>query len=194
MKYLFSPQNNLLIPETALELYASNPPSDLIEVSHAIFKEFTGPCEQGKLRSSNSEGLPCWVDDPNVTAKSRYESALKSIDAIADKVRSYSGNISQLLDIEYQQVIAAHGRWYAEGYDEAKCPEEITAWAHAEGISALQAALDIAEAAAHREEVIRQIRTIRLEGKAAIRSADDKADFSAIAQSFIEQLEGVSNQ
>ena len=114
--------------------------------------------------------------------------------AMADKVRSFSGNISQLLNIKYQQVVAAHSCWYAKRYDEAKCPEEITAWAHAEGISALQAAFDIAEAAANREEMIRQIRTIRLEGKAAIRDANDEADFAAIARPFIERLEGIDHQ
>lgn len=57
-----------------------------------------------------------------------------------------------------------------------------------DGISTTQAALDITEAAAHREEVIRQIRTIRLEGKAAVRRASDNADVTAIAQPFIERL------
>lgn len=128
------------------------------------------------------------------TVEERRTRAINAIDAAADAARARDNSIGQLLDVEYQQVIEAHSRWYAEGYDEAKCPEEITAWANTEGISTLQAAMDIAEAAAHREEVIRRIRTIRLEGKAAIRSADDEADFTAIAQPFIEQLGGIGNQ
>ena len=114
--------------------------------------------------------------------------AIDAIDSAADASRSRDQSVGQLLDIEYQQVVEAHGRWYADGYDAAKCPEEIEAWASAEGVTPLQAAQEIAEAAAHREAVIRQVRSIRLAGKAAVRAAADDADFNAIAGPFIDQL------
>ncbi|BBG31333.1 hypothetical protein [Zymobacter palmae] len=119
--------------------------------------------------------------------------AIDAIDSAADGARARDQSVGQLLDIEYQQVIEAHGRWYADGYDETKCPEEIKAWADAEGVTPLQAAQEIAEAAAHREEVIRQIRSIRLAGKAAVRAAADDADFTAIAGPFIDQLNHIGD-
>ncbi len=158
--------------------------------------------EHEALISAFSQGHALHAEDGAVTTlapdgptiEERRTRAINAIDAAADTARTRDNSIGQLLDVEYQQVIEAHSRWYAEGYDEAKCPEEITAWANAEGISALQAAMGIAEAAAHREGVIRQIRTIRLEGKAAVRGAGDDTDFAAIAQPFIEQLGSISNQ
>ena len=114
--------------------------------------------------------------------------AFDAVDSAADEARASDRSIGQLLDIEYQQVVEAHGRWYADGYDASKCPEEIAAWASAEGVTPLQAAQEIAEAAAHREAVIRQVRSIRLAGKAAVRAAADDADFNAIAGPFIDQL------
>ena len=63
-----------------------------------------------------------------------------------------------------------------------------------ESRSSLQAALDIAEVAAHREEVICRIRTIRLEGMAAVRNADGDKDFAAVARPFIERLESIGHQ
>lgn len=136
--------------------------------------------------------LQAWhIIDNAALGRLAKENTLNAIDSSADNARTRDQSIGQLLDIEYQQVIEAHSRWYADGYDETKCPEEINAWANAEGVTPLQAAQEIAEAAAHREEVIRQIRSIRLAGKAAVRAAADDADFTAIAGPFIDQLNQV---
>lgn len=167
-------------------------PRTAIFIEQNDYNELLALQSQGAALKFDDEGVHAVMPKRDAAAEREY--AINAIDAAADAARARDNSIGQLLDVEYQQVIEAHSRWYAEGYDEAKCPEEITAWANAEGISALQAAMDIAEAAAHREEVIRQIRTIRLEGKAAIRSADDETDFTATAQLFIEQLGGIGNQ
>ncbi|BBG29952.1 hypothetical protein [Zymobacter palmae] len=167
-------------------------PRTAIFIEQNDYNELLALQSQGAVLKFDDEGVHAVMPKRDAAAEREY--AINAIDAAADAARTRDNSIGQLLDVEYQQVIEAHSRWYAEGYDEAKCPEEITAWANAEGISALQAASDIAEAAAHREEVIRQIRTIRLEGKAAIRSAGDDADFAAIAQRFIKPLGGIGNQ
>ncbi len=133
------------------------------------------------------------VAPPETSPDEKRERVIRIVDAVADEARARDQSVGQLLDIEYQQVIEAHGRWYADGYDETKCPEEIKAWADAEGVTPLQAAQEIAEAAAHREEVIRQIRSIRLAGKAAVRAAADDADFTAIAGPFIDQLNHIGD-
>lgn len=70
------------------------------------------------------------------------------IKPLAKSTCARDSSIGQLLDVEYQQVVAAHSHWYAERGDETKCPEELTAEANAEDISAPQAALDITGAPA----------------------------------------------
>ena len=157
--------------------------------------------EHGRIVSDFEKGHSLLIEGNTVTTVApaaltpdeQRERIVSWIDAIADEARARDQSVGQLLDIEYQQVIEAHGRWYADGYDETKCPEEIKAWADAEGVTPLQAAQEIAEAAAHREEVIRQIRSIRLTGKAAVRAAADDADFTVIAEPFIDQLNHIGD-
>ncbi|BBG30055.1 hypothetical protein [Zymobacter palmae] len=69
------------------------------------------------------------------------------IKPLAKSTCARDSSIGQLLDVEYQQVVADHSHWYAERGDETKYPKETTAEADAEGISTLQAALDLTGAA-----------------------------------------------
>ena len=165
---------------------ASMLPSHVIEIEESHYEQLMRQQSQGASLQFDANGVNAIMPQRDVGAEIKY--AMNTIDSAADAARVRDQSVGQLLDIEYQQVIEAHGRWYADGYDEAKCPEEIKAWADAEGVTPLQAAQEIAEAAAHREEVIRQIRSIRLAGKAAVRAAADDADFTVIAQPFIDQL------
>lgn len=114
--------------------------------------------------------------------------AMNNIDDAADKARCQNQSIGQLLDVEYMQVEQAHARWYASGYSEQQVPDEIRSWADAKRISVMEAARDIAEASAIRQDIICRIRDIRLKGKAAIQSAPDNADFEKIALTFITQF------
>lgn len=163
----------------------------LIEISDEEHSKITKKLSRGySLNVSNGKiktKPPCLA-----TPTEQKSIILNTLDTIADKARARHQSVGQLLDLEYQQVIAAHSRWYTDGYNESKCPEDIKAWAYAEGVSLQQAAIDIAEASAWREEIISQIRAIRLAGKAALRSAPNDADFIAIAQPYIEQLNNIN--
>ena len=159
----------------------------LIEISDEEHEQIASDFQKGYSLLIKGN-IVTTVAPPEVAVDEKRARIINIVDAVADEARTRDQSIGQLLDIEYQQVIEAHSRWYADGYDETKCPEEIQAWADAEGVSPLQAAQEIAEAAAHREEVIRQIRSIRLAGKAAVRAAADDADFTTIAEPFVDQL------
>lgn len=165
---------------------ASMLPSHVIEIEENHYEQLMRQQSQGASLQFDANGVNAIMPQRDVTAEIKY--VMNIIDSAADAARMRDQSVGQLLDIEYQQVVEAHGRWYADGYDAAKCPEEIEAWASAEGVTPLQAAQEIAEAAAHREAVIRQVRSIRLAGKAAVRAAADDADFSAVAGPFIDQL------
>ena len=187
--YFYSPSLNAFYPNSMRDAYGSNWPSDAVSVPHDVYVKFASQQPpEGMQRVAGEDGLPCFAVEPQAPASERRDVAINAIDTAADASRSRDQSVGQLLDIEYQQVVEAHGRWYADGYDAAKCPEEIEAWASAEGVTPLQAAQEIAEAAAHREAVIRQVRSIRLAGKAAVRAAANDADFNAIAGPFIDQL------
>lgn len=65
---------------------------------------------------------------------------------------------------------------------------KTTDWATASGITAEEAAVSIEQTAAAWETVLLTIRKLRLDGKVAVDNAADDADFTAIAQPYIDQL------
>lgn len=67
--YLFSKGNNAFYPLSMKADYeASNTwPEDGITVDATVFMEFTGPAPEGKMRGSNKQGEPSWVDVPPLT-------------------------------------------------------------------------------------------------------------------------------
>lgn len=119
------------------------------------------------------------------------QNACDIIDDVTNMVRNNLVDTS--LHLEYQQVIASHICWVARGVSDEAIPMEIDIWAKCEGISPKEAACHIAECAANYEQVIRDIRFIRLTGKSTIRKSDDDADFSKISNFFIRQLKELLN-
>ena len=192
MHYYYSPTHNAFYPAALKQDYGDAWPTDAMPVNDDLYLQYANAAPEGMRRSAGKDGMPCYEPLPLRPAAERRRCAADAIDTAADAARARHRSIGRLIDIEYQQVIEAHGLWYINGYDDAKCPEEIRAWADAEGITCQQAASEIAEAAAHREAVISQIRSIRLAGKAAVRQAEDKADFGAVAQPFISQFESIT--
>ncbi|HFI6420568.1 TPA: hypothetical protein ACGRST_001576 [Escherichia coli] len=61
-KYIFSPGRNLFYP-TELQALYENWPTDGIDVTDAVFDEFTSSPPVGQCRGVNSiSGEPVWVD------------------------------------------------------------------------------------------------------------------------------------
>lgn len=65
-KYLYSALNDNFYIATEKSRYMANDawPSDGVEVSEAIFIEFTQPAPGGKKRGADKSGCPAWVDIP----------------------------------------------------------------------------------------------------------------------------------
>ncbi|WP_438767906.1 hypothetical protein [Kushneria sp. TE3] len=135
-----------------------------------------------------SNASPAADDDMPVAEHRR--SAIDWIDATADRVRASDRSVGQYLDAEYQLVAQALADYRA--HPDAEVPEAIRSYAVAEGLTAEAAAQQIAEAAARVQELLQDVRRIRLAGKAAIRDAGDEADFMETARPFIDQLEALA--
>lgn len=79
--YVYSPTSNLFYPVALRADYekASSWPADPLGVSDEIYFEYSGIPPEGKIRRSDANGMPCWIDAPS---KSKEE-----LIAEAEKVR-----------------------------------------------------------------------------------------------------------
>ncbi|HIF6283301.1 TPA: tail fiber assembly protein [Enterobacter asburiae] len=79
--YAYSPTSNLFYPIALQADYekASSWPADPVGVSDEIYFEYSGIPPEGKIRRSDANGMPCWIDAPS---KSKEE-----LIAEAEKVR-----------------------------------------------------------------------------------------------------------
>ncbi|MEH1315052.1 tail fiber assembly protein [Citrobacter farmeri] len=79
--YVFSPTSNLFYPVALRADYekASSWPADPVGVSDEIYFEYSVIPPEGKIRRSDANGMPCWIDAPS---KSKEE-----LVADAEKVR-----------------------------------------------------------------------------------------------------------
>ncbi|MDM2775000.1 tail fiber assembly protein [Citrobacter sp. Cpo126] len=64
--YVFSPTSNLFYPVALRADYekASSWPADPVGVSDVIYFEYSGIPPEGKIRRSDANGMPCWIDAP----------------------------------------------------------------------------------------------------------------------------------
>ncbi|OHV11197.1 tail fiber assembly protein [Kushneria phosphatilytica] len=170
-------------------------PNDLVDVTDAQYREYAlSSPPVGKMLSADAAGTPTWIDVPPPEpepAETRRARAIARIDRAADQARAADRSIGQYLDAEYRVVNDALAEWRARESDDAPVPPAIEAWADAEGISAIEAAEQIAEAAGRAEDLLLAVRHVRLAGKGAIRDAGDDADFDALVQTYIEQFEQI---
>ncbi|SPJ35247.1 hypothetical protein [Kushneria phyllosphaerae] len=194
MKYFYSAERNMLYPSTMRGRYeaAGTWPDDAREVDKATYEEFVGDSPAGMRRGSSDEGLPCWVAlDPD-PVDARKAAAINWLDATADRIRASDRSVGQYLDAEYQLVAQALIEYRTN--PEGEVPDAIRSYAAAEGLTVEAAAQQIAEAAARVQELLQDVRRIRLAGKAAIRDAGDDADMMEAARPFIDQLEALAIQ
>lgn len=79
--YAYSPTSNLFYPVALRADYekVSSWPADPLGVSDEIYFEYSGIPPEGKIRRSDTNGMPCWIDAPS---KSKEE-----LIAEAEKVR-----------------------------------------------------------------------------------------------------------
>lgn len=69
--YLWSPSKNAFIPAGMVEDYrnAGWDIDELIPVDNAVFAEYSAMAPDGKIRGISADGLPEWVDAPQLTTE-----------------------------------------------------------------------------------------------------------------------------
>jgi hypothetical protein len=67
--YYYSSITNSFYPAALFSDYVSagSWPADAISVTDALFMEYSEPSSVGKIRSSDENGKPCWIERPALT-------------------------------------------------------------------------------------------------------------------------------
>lgn len=143
----------------------------------------------GYQLGSDENGRPTWVEKPQPSADTRRAAAKTSIDTAAGTARSRYITVAVGQEGTYQLKADEAVAYIAAGYpDDASAYPMLAAEAAARGMTLSALADEVAAARALWVQMAAQIEALRLAGKAAVDAADDDADFSAIAQTYIDQL------
>lgn len=116
MNYWFSGKNNAFYPITMKEAYlvAGSLPPDIVEVSDAVYAEYSGEPPQGKVRGVDVSGHPVWLDLPPPTEEDLHAEAAnirqilieQALDYISDKQWQGKAAMGRLKDGEREQYNA----------------------------------------------------------------------------------------
>lgn len=188
-KRYFSPSALEFLAGEVRERYIASGtwPDDATEITEDDWQEYgASNAPEGKQLGADKNGLPCWVKESQQRVDIRRQDAMNQIDNAADRVRAADRSIGRYLDAEYQLVAQALIDYRAN--PDGEVPEAIQSYADAEGLSVNKAAEQIAEAAARTEKMLKNVRRIRLSGKASLSREKDDSSFNIIACSCIEQL------
>lgn len=119
-------------------------------------------------------------------------SSCYGIDIAADLARRRFVSPGDLIEKEYEVALQQAKDWLAAGMPDP-VPSAVQSGVAASNstLTAEQAARQIVDMAAAWEGVLMATREIRLTGKAAVNAAADDADFDAVAQPFLDQLEAI---
>ena len=115
------------------------------------------------------------------------ELAAVAIDNTAGQARARFATDSPFIEPEYELSYKEAVVFIETGY-QGECPETVKAHAEAYSVSDQVAADKIKLMGDQWYNVIRAVRKIRLAGKQAVETATDDADFMAVSQPFIDQL------
>ena len=91
MKYLWSAKNSAFILEGMEKQYEENgwDLTDLQQLDDEIVMEFMGEQPAGKMRVTNVDGLPCWVDLPPPTHEEQLAAADSEKQLKIDQANDY---------------------------------------------------------------------------------------------------------
>ncbi|MBT2784806.1 MULTISPECIES: hypothetical protein [unclassified Halomonas] len=112
----------------------------------------------------------------------------RKIDTAAGNARAAFVSPGSYIDQEYLLAKQEASEWLASGKDEAAIPSSVQDHIDMFGVSAEAAAQEIVATAEAWETALRDIRNLRLGGKAAVQRADTIEAKEEAAQQAIEQL------
>ena len=166
-------------------------PADAVEISAELRHSLFLAQDQGRAITSDENGYPMAADRAQGSAVELRNQVKTVIDVAAGDARARFVSAGQLVEAEYRLALEQTKAWRAAGNPAAAVPASIQDWASAAGITAEDAAVSIEQTAEAWESVLLTVRQLRLNGKAAIDAASDDADFDAIAQGYIDQLDAL---
>jgi hypothetical protein len=171
-----------------LEMHSEEIPADAVEISAEEHSFLIEGQSKGKQIQPDENGYPILVDPPPIPVVERRATAKRAVDTAAGNARARYVSAGQLIEEEYRLALQQTLQWRTAGSPAESVPQAIQNWATAAGITAEEAATSIEQTAAAWETVLLTIRKLRLDGKVALDNAADDADFTAIAQPYIDQL------
>lgn len=130
--------------------------------------------------------------EPEKPVAERKADLCKKIDLAADEARKRFVSPGDLIEKEYEVALQQAKDWLDAGMPDP-VPSAVQSGMAASNntLTAEQAAQQILDMAAAWEGVLMATREVRLTGKAAVNAAADDADFDAVAQPFLGQLEAI---
>ena len=170
----------------------SDIPDDAIEIKKELYLALLEGQASGKLIDSDQHGNPLLVEPP-ISPATRRLTACTAIDSAAGAARTRFATNSAFIETEYQRAYDTATAWINSGYQN-EAPAPVKSDADAYGRTEQEAAQYIKATGDYWFSKLDAVRDIRLKGKQAVETTPDDADFMAIAQPFIEQLEALKPQ
>lgn len=89
--YAYSPTSNLFYPVALRADYekASSWPADPVGISDEIYFEYSGIPPEGKIRRSDANGMPCWIDAPSKSKEQLIAEAEKVRQVLIAQANDY---------------------------------------------------------------------------------------------------------
>lgn len=194
MNLCYSKTTNGFYPIEFKEDYekAGTWPTDTVEITKVEQATYQGqnPPDGFKL-GADENGRPVWVEVPPASIADRRDAAKKSIDQAAGNARQRYVSVGQMVEEEYRLALQQCKEWRAAGSPAASVPAAISDWAIVSGTTDELAAVNIEQTAAYWDQILLNVRNLRLSGKAAIDAATDLGthdDMQTKAQYYIDQL------
>ncbi|MGM0985420.1 MAG: hypothetical protein ACQEXI_00320 [Pseudomonadota bacterium] len=133
-----------------------------------------------------SSGVPA-----EVVLEALHAQLSRSIDTAAGKARNAFVSPGELIEQEYQLAKREAKEWLDAGADESDVPTCVKDHADSFDVSVSEAANEIVTTGEAWEQAMRDIRTLRLKGKAAVRAADTIEGAEQAAQAAIAELNAI---
>lgn len=166
-------------------------PVDSVEITKEVHRALLDGQGAGQVIEADAQGAPYLAAPPVPPDSERRAGAKGKIDQAAGRARARYVSPGDLVDQEYMAAEAAAKEYRDAGYPVDQAPPEVQTWADATGNTTQWAADDIIATGAQWRAVLRAIRTIRLEGKAAVDAAAGDAIETTAAQ-YVAQLDSMA--
>lgn len=171
-------------------------PSDAVEIDVTLHKKMVDARNNGMEITSDENGFPKIVERTGIVEEGGFtldevlKNKLRSIDFSAGLARSRFISPGEGILQEYQRAYEQATAFKTSGYT-GQPPSVVADNMRYKDLSAQAAADDIIAEGDALNLVLDSIRSIRLDGKAAVSAAVEGDDIEAIAQPFIDQLETI---